>query len=357
MHIVFRQILAMIYRLNLVFLLSAFLGGCGGKEGANGPREWPAPTPYPFEIPAGFPQLEIPADNPLTVEGVDLGKRLFFDPILSADGTIACASCHVPEVSFADPERFSTGVAGSTARNAMPVLNAAWMPTLFWDGRVASLEDQALQPVEDPLEMGEKWPRVIKKLERHSEYPELFARAFGALPLSAALVTKAIAQFERTLISHNSRYDRVVAGLEEFTPREQYGFELFNNERGDCFHCHGGVLFTDNDFHNNGLDAVPADSGRAAISGLAADLGKFKSPSLRNVEYTAPYMHDGRFNSLEEVLDFYNSGIVRGATVDPLLNLVARDRRHNPLTQEEREALIAFLKTLSDEDFMRFTPP
>ena len=295
-------------------------------------------------MPTGFPAPEIPPDNPLTVEGIALGKRLFADPILSVDSTTACASCHLSAHAFSDPRPLSQGVGGLTSRNSMPLFNLLWSPSFFWDGRAASLEDQALEPVQTPVEMGEDWDRVVAKLERHPEYPALFARAFGDAPINRQLVVQAIAQFERTLISADSKYDRWLAGQAEFTPEEERGFILFHNEEGDCFHCHVAPLFTDNEFHNNGLDLDPPDEGLAALTGRRLDRGKFRTPTLRNIEYTAPYMHDGRFQTLEEVVEHYDSGFHRTVLTDPLLLV----RPNLDLGPADKRALVAFLKTLSD---------
>lgn len=329
--------------------LTAGLAGCDGSDPAGAERN--SRQPYRLELPAHFPDPVPTPDNPLTVEGVELGRRLFFDPILSVDSTVACASCHLPDAALSDPERFSKGVAGRTGRNSMPAFNLLWADAFFWDGRAPSLEEQALQPVQDPVEMGENWDNVVGKLKAHPEYPALFAAAFDG-PISKEQAARAIAQFERTLLSYNARFDRFLAGEIELTPLERRGFELFNTERTDCFHCHGGALATDNLFRNNGLDADPSDAGLAAVTGRAADRGKFKTPSLRNVEYTAPYMHDGRFATLEEVLDFYSSGTQAGRTTDPLIAIAAQERDGAPFTREEKDALIAFLKTMSDPDFL-----
>ena len=313
--------------------------------GANSP----GPTPYALKGPTRFPPLQIPFDNPLTVEGVELGRQLFNDPLLSVDSTIACASCHQPSAAFSDPAVFSRGVAGQTRRNSMPLFNLAWAPEFFWDGRSPSLEDQALHPVENAIEMGERWDHVVEKLNRHPQYPALFARAFGDhLPISRELATQAIAQFERTLVSANSKYDRWLRGDFGLTAEEKAGFDIFFTEQGDCFHCHVDPLFTDNEFHNNGLDMAPPDSGLAALSGRRSDLGKFKTPSLRNIEYTAPYMHDGRFATLEEVVEHYNAGFVRNSLTDPLLLI----RPSLELSPTQQAALVAFLKTLSYPNFI-----
>ena len=306
------------------------------------------PTPYILDIPNAFPIMSIPPGNPLTEEGVALGRKLFFDPILSIDSTVACANCHTPAASFSDPLAFSEGVSGVTPRNSMPIINIGWMPTLFWDGRAISAEDQALQPIENEIEMGETLDNVVIKLTRHPEYPTLFNEAFQTHVITPGHIAKAIAQYERTLISTNAKYDQFKAGNATLTEQEELGRTLFFNERGDCFHCHGTNLFTDNRFHNNGLDAFPEDLGLATITGRPFDIGKFKTPTLRNVEYTAPYMHDGRFQTLEEVIDFYDSGTKPSETIDPLIGR----RRQLNLTPEEKSALLAFMKTLSDPGFL-----
>lgn len=332
-------------RMRWIVLFSlGLLAGCD----AGGTAEPDRPTPLELDVPASFPVLFMPVDNPLTEEGVALGRRLFFDPILSRDSTRACASCHAPAQAFSDQERFSLGVGGQRGtRQSMPLMNVAWMPSFFWDGRAVSLEEQVGHPVTNPVEMGEEWGHVLAKLERHRDYPALFMRAFETPEITQARVAKAIAQFERTLISGGSKFDRFLAGEAALTAQEQLGYDLFNTERADCFHCHGNILFTDNDFHNNGLDTDPEDPGLSAVTGRPSDFGKFKTPTLRNLAYTAPYMHDGRFTTLEEVVDHYATGLQRSSTLDPLLL-----RAPLRLTPEEKEALIAFLLTLSDPAFL-----
>ncbi len=322
--------------------------GMGLLFGCDTSAETEGPTPYTLIIPEDFPNMEIPVDNPMTEEGIALGKRLFFDPILSIDSTVACASCHAPASAFSDQLAFSKGVAGETGRNSMPVINAGWMKTLFWDGRASNLEDQAGQPVVNEVEMGENWDRVVEKLQRHPEYPTFFAEAFGTTVITEDLATKAIAQFERTLISSNSKYDRFKAGLTSLTEEEEKGRQLFFTERADCFHCHGTGLFTDNRFHNNGLEEFYEDAGLAEITLKPYDVGKFKTPTLRNVAVTAPYMHDGRFETLEEVINFYDNGSQPSENIDPL---IGPNRKLN-LTDEEKAALVAFIKTLTDPDFL-----
>lgn len=310
------------------------------------------PTPYEIERPQGFPDIIIPDDNPMTEEGIQLGRMLYYDKILSGDNSQSCASCHAPEFSFTDNgKRFSEGIDGSMGnRNAPSVINTAWMPSLFWDGRAASIEDQALGPVPNPIEMNLPWPEAMQKLNAHPDYPDLFFAAFGTRNIDSMLVVKAIAQFERTMISSNSKWDRYLRNEASLTQAEAQGFEIFFSEIGDCFHCHTTILFTDNLFHNNGMDATFSDLGLAEISGNANDNGKFKTPTLRNLEFTAPFMHDGRFETIEQVIDFYSEGVVWSETIDPLMKKVDQGGLH--LTDDQKENLIAFLKTLTDESYI-----
>jgi len=319
------------------------------------------PTPSPLKIPLFFENNIlnpiIPNNNPQTVEGIALGKKLFFDPILSANNTQACADCHAPENAFSDTNRFSDGIDGILGnRNSMPLFNLAWNynEKFFWDGRVFSLEHQAFVPVTNPIEMHNTWTQVGQKLQQHTEYPNLFKLAFGNVEIDSTLVTKAIAQFERTLISSNSKFDKFLLGETELTPEELNGFNVFMDEtKGDCFHCHGNEknpLWTDNIFHNNGLDATITDLGLGKVTGDPADNGKFKSPSLRNLAFTAPYMHDGRFNTLEKVINHYSEGLQSSSTIDPLMKKVAQGGVH--LTEQDKADLKAFLLSLSDYEFI-----
>ena len=337
----------------LILGISIFTNSCKDEDPIpQPPGETWNPTPYELNIPQGFPDMNIPADNPMTVEGVDLGKRLFYDPILSADNTQACASCHAPAFSFTDNgKQFSEGIDGiSGTRNAMSVINAGWMPSLFWDGRRVSLEDQALEPVTNPIEMHQSWPEAMSKLNVHPDYPDLFFDAFGTREIDSILVTKAIAQFERILISSNSKYDRYLRGEVQLSQAESKGFEIFFTEKGDCFHCHSTILYTDNLFHNNGLDAEHIDKGLYDVTGNENDIGRFKTTTLRNIEFTAPYMHDGRFETLEDVIEFYSHQVQWSATIDPLMKKV--DQGGVQLTADEKQYLLAFLKTLSDTTFI-----
>ncbi|TVZ56435.1 cytochrome c peroxidase [Lutibacter sp. Hel_I_33_5] len=329
---------------------------CASKE-----EEVYTPIPATLEIPKLFSDKLIspliPSNNPLTQEGIALGKKLFFDKILSKNNTQSCASCHNPKKAFTDDTRFSDGVDGKFGkRNSMPLFNLAWNfdERFAWDGKELGLERQALEPVRNPIEMHSKWTNVVQKLQNHSEYPTLFLQAFATLTIDSLLVTKAIAQFERTLISGESKFDKHLRGETTLTPEEQNGFNVFMDEaRGDCFHCHGSnnnPLWTDNKFHNNGLDATFTDLGLGAVTGDPNDNGKFKSPSLRNLEFTSPYMHDGRFTTLEEVINHYSEGLVNSTTIDPLMKKVANGGVK--LSTQDKSDLKAFLLTLSDYDFI-----
>ncbi len=318
-------------------------------------------TPLELEIPPLFAEKilppVIPADNPQSVEGVALGRKLFFDKKLSADNTLACAGCHSPANALTDPRQFSIGIDGiAGTRNSMPLFNHAWNynELFFWDGRATSIEDQALKPVTDPIEMHNTWSQAVSTLQSDAEYPGMFDDAFGTQTIDSVLVTKAIAQFIRTLISGNSKFDRYLAGTEQLTTSELNGLNVFLDEsRGDCFHCHGNPnnpLWTDNIFHNNGLDETHLDRGRGAVTGDPREFGTFKTPSLRNLEYTAPYMHDGRFNTIDEVINHYSEGLVYSETIDPLMKAV--NEGGVQLTPEDKADLKAFLLTLSDPEFI-----
>lgn len=316
-------------------------------------------TAYEIPRPEGFPIVEEPEDNPTTVEGVALGRKLFYEKRLSGDDTQACASCHLQENAFSDPDATSEGIDGLQGnRNAMAIVNLAWRKEFFWDGRANTLEEQAFLPVIDPIEMHETWPNAVAKLQSDEEYPTLFEQAFGTSIIDSVLAVKAIAQFERSMVSGNSRYDQFLRGEISLTVQENAGLQLFRAEGpvdgvpdgADCFHCHGEPLFTDNSFHNNGLDEnSSADEGLYNVTGEDVDRAKFKTPTLRNIEYTAPYMHDGRFTSLEEVVAHYNSGGHASPTIDPLMKYVGEGMQ---LTATDQENLIAFLKALSDPEFI-----
>jgi cytochrome c peroxidase len=311
------------------------------------------PTPYDLGLPSHFPPMVIPLDNPLTNEGVLLGRHLFWDKRLSGDNTMACANCHLPEHAFSDPSPFSFGILGEAGtRHSMPLQNLAYASNYFWDGRALTLEEQVLLPVQDPIEMHSSWPEALSKIKSDERYVQLFYEAFGVTKIDSLLAAKAMAQFLRTMVSGNSKYDKVIRGETTFTPQENFGFDLFNSlDGGDCFHCHGGTLSTDHSFKNNGLDVHPADIGRGAVTGIAADNFTFKVPSLRNLAYSAPYMHDGRFATLDEVINFYSVGVEHfSPNISPLMEFSSQGGVQ--LNPQERLALKAFLLTFTDDEFI-----
>lgn len=325
------------------------------------PAVEPVPEVYPVQVPRGFPQLEKDHPNPMTPAGVALGRQLFFDPILSADSTISCASCHQPALAFTDGRAVAIGINDQKGkRNAPSLLNVAFYHTgLFWDGRAATLEEQALVPVEDPLEMGNSWDNVEASLRRHQQYPVLFQQAFGindTIELTRHLVARALAQYQRSLMSGVSRYDLEEQGLATFTASERRGKAIFMDAsaelpNGECAHCHTPPLFTDLTYMNNGLDEVERledypDKGRGEVTDTKYDNGRFRVPSLRNVALSAPYMHDGRFATLEEVVAHYNSGGHFAPNVDPKV-------RKLQLSTRDQQDLINFLKTLTDTSFVK----
>ncbi|GAB7255789.1 cytochrome c peroxidase [Polaribacter sp. OB-PA-B3] len=329
---------------------------CTSKE-----KDFYTPVAYNLEIPTLFSDKLIapiiPVDNPLTIEGVALGKKLFFDKILSKDNTQSCATCHTPSKAFTDNKQFSKGVSGNFGkRNTMPLFNLAWnFDELFtWDGKEFGLETQALEPVTNPIEMHADWINIAEKLNQNETYRNLFSQAFDSEKIDSTLVTKAIAQFERTLISGNSKFDKYLQGEATLTENETNGFNVFmDEERGDCFHCHGSnnnPLWTDNKFHNNGLDENFIDLGLGKITGDPNDNGKFKSPSIRNLAFTAPYMHDGRFTTLDEVINHYSEGLKRSSTIDPLMKKINQGGVN--LTAKDKADLKAFLLTLTDNEFV-----
>jgi cytochrome c peroxidase len=296
-----------------------------------------------LHIPFGFPPITFPDDNQPTQNRIDLGKKLFFDPIMSRDSSVSCATCHLPEKAFADNLKVSIGINGRKVdRNSPSLLNVAYQPVLFWDGGVPTLEMQVLAPIDNHAEFDFDINEIVKRLAKHPQYPLLFQKAYNQNP-SVFAVTRAIANFERSLIGGTSKYDRFLKNLDStvFTLSEKNGMKIFFGENGECFHCHGGFNFTDNSFRNNGLYLVYPDSGRAKITSLKQDVGKFKVPSLRNVEKTAPYMHDGSLATLEDVMAHY----MKGGNKHPNKSGVILPLH---LSKQEQQDLLNFLKTLTD---------
>ena len=304
-------------------------------------------------LPDNFPSIVHPEDNPLTEEGILLGRHLFWEKKLSGDNTMSCGSCHLPQNAFSDPNSTSTGINGINGnRNAMVLQNLAWANTFFWDGRALSLEEQIIMPVMDSIEMDESWSHFFEEIKYDNEYRRLFYNAFLTFEPDSTHAAKAIAQFLRTMVSYNSKFDKVMRNEAIFTPEENGGFDSFNSLiGGDCFHCHGGILATDHSFKNNGLDEFPIDTGRGSITGLINDQFKFKVPTLRNIEYSAPYMHDGRFQTLDDVINFYSILVQHNSpNIDPLMEFSQSGGVQ--LDPQERAELKAFLLTFSDTEFI-----
>ncbi len=324
---------------------TALLFSCGRSGKPNG-------TALHIETPLGLPRAEMPSENQPTVETVALGRKLFYETKLSADGSVSCASCHDPAAGFADPRRVSVGVGGKLGtRNAPSILNAAYSPVQFWDGRAKTLEEQAGGPIENPIEMNMPHDACLAKLGSNSTYVKLFETTFGPAPISMEMVGKAIASFERTLLSGNSPFDRYFFGgdLKAISPAAIRGLEIFNNaKKGNCSVCHKigeqNAPFTDGKFHNIGVgigtDGELTDLGRYEQTKDERDKGAFKTPTLRNIAKTGPYMHDGRQATLKEVVDFY----VGGGTSNQYLDKEIKELK---LSGQERADLVAFMETLT----------
>ncbi|MFZ6050889.1 cytochrome-c peroxidase [Halocola ammonii] len=326
-------------RFSIFIFGAALLWGCEGEVSKES---------YELEIPAGFPEPTIPEDNQLTSERVELGKHLFYDKRLSANNAISCASCHKQQLAFADSKPLSMGHNGREGfRNSPTLANVAYQETFMMDGGVSTLALQSLAPIHDEEEMGFNINEVVIKLNADSELKKKSKEAYGRDSLDAWVITRALASFQRILISGNSRYDQFEHQGRSYvlTKEEKRGMKLFFSEKTQCGSCHAGFNFSDGNFHNIGLYEKYEDPGRERISNKSEDYGKFKTPTLRNIELTAPYMHDGSLSTLEEVIEHFNNG---GS------NHKNQDSRVKPLnlSDEEQSELIAFLKTLTDEEFV-----
>ncbi len=317
-----------------------------------------------YSFPSYFGVPLIPKDvAPLQEDVVELGRKLFYDPILSSDTTVSCASCHKQEFAFSDNKVFSNGVNGRrTSRNSMSITNQAWQTSFFWDGRAASLEQQTIFPIENINEMNLPIEEALTRLNNSSLYDSLFFKVFKIDSIEKTHLATAIAHFERTLISEDSKFDQYLKKEYQLSEKEERGRVLFFTHpepgvvRGaNCGDCHASPQLMVQEFHNNGLDKYLLDKGRGDISGNSNDNGKFKTPSLRNIGYTAPYMHDGRFQTLREVLDHYNEHIVFDSpNLDPQIIAGSNNCNGCPLglTEQEKEDLLAFIKLLDDEEFI-----
>lgn len=358
----------------LLFLSCFSLFSC---QKSSEPEPVPMPTPYILTIPLHFPStLNIPLDNPMTVEGVSLGRDLFYDGRISGrtdpDSMMSCSTCHIQSHAFEcgiDHPKFTGGhpfgVTGiPTPHFMLPMINLAWTNHGYlWNGSVyeggasghRNLEDITWMAIVAPHEMFSDTNRSKVLIQSIAGYPELFLKAFGSKIVTVKNMGRAIAQFVRTLVSADSKFDRYLHGEVQLNGSERNGYVLFMTEQGgDCFHCHGGEgnpLFTTGLYYNNGKDSVFQDSrDRYQVSGDPSDIGAYKAPTLRNVAYTAPYMHDGRFKTLDEVLAFYNSGLIWSPSISPLMHKIGMGGIH--LTPGNLSDLKAFLLTLSDTTFV-----
>ncbi len=312
---------------------------------------WIKTTPIYFDIPKGFPKPVYDfKNNPLTEEGFQLGRHLFYDPILSKDNTISCASCHLQQTGFTHVDHeLSHGIDNKIGtRNSLTIQNLVWNKAFMWDGGVNHLDVQAIAPITSEVEMDETLENVVSKLQKNEKYQALFENAFGTKKITGQLMLKAISQFVVMLTTANSKYDKVMRKELKFTEMEQKGYNLFKT---NCASCHTEPLFTNNSFENNGLkiDETLNDFGRMKITQNPNDSLKFKVPTLRNIQFTFPYMHDGRFKTLTAVVNHYNSDIQKGKTLAKQLQKPMR------LSDNERTEIVAFLKTLTDTEFL-FNP-
>ncbi|MBB2951035.1 cytochrome-c peroxidase [Sphingobacterium sp. JUb56] len=291
--------------------------------------------------------------NAITKDGFELGKRLFFEPRLSRNNTIACGSCHIQSAAFTHHGHdVSHGIDDRLGiRNPMPIMNMAWQKEFFWDGGVFDLDLAAVNAITNPVEMDETVPNVLKKLRAHPDYPTLFKKAFGTDEITDARFFKALSQYMLMAVSSNAKYDHVMRKEPgyAFTEQEEKGYLFYQK---NCSSCHSEPLFTDRSYRNNGLAPNRVnDTGRDSVTLNAADRYKFKVPSLRNISYTAPYMHDGRFLTLNRVIEHYRTGMVDSPTLDPIFRQ-ADGSLGIKMTEEQKDNLIAFLKTLDDRDFL-----
>ena len=320
----------------LAFVVVLLLSGC--RRINPGPEY--NPTPVILDLADHFPSMPLSADNPLTEEGVLLGRHLYYDPLLHPEQSMACASCHFQSNAF-------SSWPTSSCSSVIPHMNMGWSSSFLWDGSIeGTLEDAMVFEVED------FFGTDVNLLQADAAYPLMYFEAFGDSVITTDLTAKALAQFLRTLVTDQSPFDAYYYDhTTQLTTQELEGLILFNSEKGDCFHCHPPPMFTDYQFHNTGLDSTfTSDPGRYAVTGEPQDLGSFKTPSLRNIELTAPYMHDGRFLTLEQVVSHYHHGVMPSASLDPLMTKL-NGMTNLSLTQQEQASLVSFLKTLTDTDF------
>ncbi len=332
--------------LRVEVVLLAFLFSMGANDKKQQEHSGPP-------LPLGLPRIDWPADNPYSAGAAELGRTLFFDGRLSSNGTVSCAFCHRPNDGFSGGMPLSTGVNGKLEGRRTPTLiNRAWGKTQFWDGRAPTLEAQVIIPVTNPNEMGMSADQVVEAVEHIKGYKPLFVAAFGDEVINFDRISKAIATFERTIVSGNSAYDRYVAGDKNALTKEQKrGLDFFNG-KGECAECHAGPNFTNEKFANLGIgmDEPHPDPGRMVVTKKRSDFGKFKVPTLRDLGRTGPYMHDGRFQTLGEVLDFYSKGALANPHLDTRITAFYMD-------QGTKQDLLAFLEALNGEGWQNIHAP
>ncbi len=344
-----RRVLSVLFLIGIAASLLTWYGASEQPVSAH-----PIGKPLAIMTPLGLPPVPVPSDNPPTAETIELGRQLYFDPMLSADGTVSCSTCHSPASGMADPKPVSVGVGKKLGtRNSPTVLNSVYYTSQFWDGRAASLEEQSKLPMQNPVEMAHTLRGVEQKLSADPEYVAEFQKAFGPGPITIHRVVNAIAGFERMMVSGNSPFDRWYYGHDENAVSESVkrGFEVFRDpKKGNCVTCHTVnehyALFTDNKFHNIGVGTSEdkiTDEGRYVVTHRESDIGAFKTPSLRNVALTAPYFHDGSRKTLKDVVDFY----VGGGNSNPHLDNEVHALEF--LTGQERADLVAFMESLTGE--------
>jgi cytochrome c peroxidase len=350
----------------LIFSFFAF--GCDPKEEEFTPEE-----DFHLTAPAYFGSFNerIPENNPITTKGFELGRMLFYEKKLSGDNSMSCASCHQQNKAFTDGNAFSAGIDGQNGEvSTMSLVNLLWAERFTWNGNKQSVEAQSVEPVKNPIELHDTFENVVQKLE-DAGYNRLFQEAFATNQITEELIGKALAQFQRALISSNSKYDQYLRGEYQPSASERRGEQLFFTHPipgqlrgGNCGDCHLGPLTSGaidgfQGFHNNGLDNdEDMDEGLMAVTGNPSDQGRFKTPSLRNIALTAPYMHDGRFETLEEVIEHYDNGIHQSSTLDILIiegsneNQASGERPQLFLSEQEKVDILAFLHMLTDEEFI-----
>lgn len=346
---------------------AVWLAGCGttptAKKAADEVKPRPIGAVYEIKAPLGLPPVPMPADNPATEEMIALGRRLYYDPILSKDSSVSCATCHSPALGFSDGQPVSSGINKQKGgRNAPTVINSAYSPLQFWDGRAPSLEEQAGGPMQNPIEMGHTIEGINQLLADNPKYKPQFEKAFGPGPVTFEKVKMAIATFERTVLSGNSPFDKYMYGGDKkaMSASAVRGLEVFRNpKKGNCAVCHtiekDHALFTDGKFHNLGVGMDSKgelkDLGRYDVTKRDEDKGAFKTPTLRHIAKSGPYMHDGSLKTLKEVVDFY----VGGGSSNPHLDKDIKSLEH--LTKQEREDLVAFMEALTGEFPYEVGPP